>query len=144
MSAADICLRQVARETFSTLRVESDGGILQIFRSDYTLLLVFCFTIDISKVFFYASAMKVATISSKGQITIPQDIQKLLNVTHGSKVVLYPDKKMLMIKPLKHSIVEQTAGSLRKYVHPAKLGKPFSVVREEAKNIAAKILAETS
>lgn len=86
--------------------------------------------------------MKIATISSKGQITIPKDVQKMMNITHGSKVMLYPDKNILMIKPLKNSIVEQTAGSLKKYVHPKKLGIPFSKVREETQRIVAAELAK--
>lgn len=86
--------------------------------------------------------MKIATISSKGQITIPKDVQKMMNVTYGSKVMLYPDKNILMIKPLKNSIVEQTAGSLKKYVDPKKLGIPFSKVREETQRIAAAELAK--
>lgn len=86
--------------------------------------------------------MKIATISSKGQITIPKDIQITLNITHGSKVVLYPDRDTLMIKPLKSSIVEQTAGSLKKYVNPKKLGIPFPKVREETQEIVAAELAK--
>ena len=86
--------------------------------------------------------MKIATISSKGQITIPKDIQELMNVTHGSKVMLYPDKNILMIKPLKNTIAEQTAGSLKKYIDPKKLGLPFAKVREETQKIAAVELAK--
>ena len=81
--------------------------------------------------------MKIVTISSKGQITIPMDVQKIMNVTQGSKVMLYPEKNILMVKPLKSSIVAQTAGSLKKYIDPKKLGIPFSKVREETQKIAA-------
>lgn len=86
--------------------------------------------------------MKLATISSKGQITIPKDVQKVLNITHGSKVMLYPNKNMLMIKPLKSSIVVQTAGSLKKYVHSNKVGIPFSEVRKKTQEMAAAELAK--
>lgn len=80
--------------------------------------------------------MKIATISSKRQITIPRDILKLMSIDKGNKVMLYPDKNILMIKPLKTSIAQQTAGSLKKYVDPKKLGIPFSKVREETQKIA--------
>ncbi len=86
--------------------------------------------------------MKIATISSKGQITIPKAIQKSLKVAEGSKVMLYTEKDTLKIKPLRKSITEQTAGSLRKYIDPKKLGIPFAKVREETQRIVAEELAK--
>lgn len=86
--------------------------------------------------------MKIATISSKGQLTIPKYVQDMMNITYGSKVMLYPDKDILLIKPLKNSLTQQTAGSLKKYSNPKKLGVPFSKVREETQKIAAKELAK--
>lgn len=86
--------------------------------------------------------MKIATISSKGQITIPKDVQKMMNVTYGSKVMLYPDKDMLMVKPLRKSLVEQTAGSLAHLIPPEKRGIPWSKVIKETQKIVAKKLAE--
>ena len=90
----------------------------------------------------YDLAMKIATISSKGQITIPKDVQNILNITHGSKVILYPDKNVLMIKPLKTSIANQTAGSLKKFVNPKLLGVSFAKAREETQKLAATELGE--
>ena len=87
--------------------------------------------------------MKVSLLSSKGQITIPKDMQDVLKISPRSKLALYPHKGVLIVKPLKTSIAEQTAGSLRKYVDPKKLGIPFTKVREETQKIAAKELAET-
>lgn len=86
--------------------------------------------------------MKIATISSKGQITIPKNIQRLLKITHGSKVMVYPKKNILMIKPLRNSLVEQTAGSLKRYADPKKLGIPFLKVREKTQKIVASELAK--
>ncbi|HSW96329.1 MAG TPA: AbrB/MazE/SpoVT family DNA-binding domain-containing protein [Candidatus Saccharimonadales bacterium] len=82
--------------------------------------------------------MKIATVSSKGQITIPKDIlENILNITYGSKVTLNSDKGVLMVKPLKHSLVNQTAGSLKKFVNPKLLGIPFAKIREETQKLAA-------
>ncbi|HRN70754.1 MAG TPA: AbrB/MazE/SpoVT family DNA-binding domain-containing protein [Candidatus Woesebacteria bacterium] len=82
--------------------------------------------------------MKIATVSSKGQITIPQDMLKnILNISYGSKVILSPDKNTLTIRPLTQSIVEQTAGSLKKFVDPKLLNISFEKVREETQRIAA-------
>lgn len=44
--------------------------------------------------------------------------------------------------PLRSSIVEQTAGSLKNYIPKGKRAVPFSQVREETKEIAAKELVE--
>lgn len=86
--------------------------------------------------------MKIATISSKGQITIPKDIQRSLNVGQGSKVMLYPDRNVLMIKPLTNSIVEQTAGSLQSYIPKDKFALPFSKIKEETQKLVAFELAK--
>lgn len=81
-------------------------------------------------------------LSSKGQITIPKEMQLMLNIGHRSKLALYPQNDVLIIKPLRSSIVEQTAGSLKNYIPQGKTGIPFSKVRSETQKIAAKKLAE--
>ena len=80
-------------------------------------------------------------LSSKGQITIPKEIQLMLNIGHRSKLALYPQNDVLIIKPLRSSIVEQTAGSLKNHIPKEKIGIPFSQILEETKQIAAKELA---
>lgn len=84
--------------------------------------------------------MKVATVSSKGQITIPKDIQNRLHMQTNSKVMLYPEQDFLVIKPLQQSIVDQTAGSLAQYVSPAKKGKLFADILHETQKATAKSL----
>lgn len=86
--------------------------------------------------------MKITLLSSKGQITIPRTIQKTLRIGHRSKLALYPQKGVLIVKPLQSSIVEQTAGSLSRYISPHKRGIPFKKVREETQKLVAKELAE--
>lgn len=80
-------------------------------------------------------------LSSKGQITIPKEIQLMLGISHRSKLALYPQSGILIIKPLRSSIVEQTAGSLKNHIPPAKSGIPFSQILTETKHITAKKLA---
>ena len=86
--------------------------------------------------------MKLVTVSSKGQITIPKAVLTRLHVQHGSKLMLYPDKDSLLIKPLPASIVDQTAGSLKKFVKPTLLGIPFAKAREETQKVVAAELAQ--
>lgn len=84
--------------------------------------------------------MKMTLLSSKGQITIPKEMQLMLNIGHRSKLALYPQNDVLIIKPLRSSIVEQTAGSLKNHIPPAKSGIPFSQILAETKQITAKKL----
>lgn len=85
--------------------------------------------------------MKMTLLSSKGQITIPKEMQLMLNIGHRSKVALYPQNNVLIVKSLRSSIVEQTAGSLKNHIPKGKMGIPFSKVLDETKKIAAKKLA---
>jgi len=84
--------------------------------------------------------MKITLLSSKGQITIPKEIQIALQIGHQSKLALYPQKGGLLVKPLRSSLVEQTAGSLRHLISKEKKGVPFEKVREETHKIVAKAL----
>lgn len=86
--------------------------------------------------------MKIVKISSKNQITLPQEMLKSLQVAPRQSVLIDQRGEEIVVKPLKESIVEQTAGSLTKYVHPSKLGVPFATVMEETKRIVAKELAK--
>lgn len=86
--------------------------------------------------------MKITLLSSKGQITIPREIQLILGISHRSKLALYPQNNVLIIKPLRSSIVEQTAASLKNHIPREKIGITFPKVLEETKQLAAKELAE--
>ncbi len=79
-------------------------------------------------------------LSSKGQVTIPKEIQLMLGIGHRSKLAMYPQGNLLIIKPLRNSIVEQTAGSLKNHILKGKEKIPFSKVLEETKEIVAKEL----
>jgi bifunctional DNA-binding transcriptional regulator/antitoxin component of YhaV-PrlF toxin-antitoxin module len=87
--------------------------------------------------------MRMSSISSKGQLTIPRDVQLRIGLIPNSKVMMYDESnEMLMIKPMKTSVVDQTAGSLGAYVSFSKRGKDFSVIEKEMKKKAAAILAK--
>lgn len=86
--------------------------------------------------------MKIVKISSKNQITLPQEMLRNLQVTPRQNVLIDQRGEEIIVKPLRESIVEQTAGSLTKYVHPSKLGVPFAKVREETKKMVAEELAK--
>lgn len=84
--------------------------------------------------------MRIVTLSSKHQITIPKALLEQLQVAPRSKLLIRAEKDAIMVKPLRKSIVDELAGSLTKYVHPSKLGVPFNVIMEETKKIVAKKL----
>ncbi|MBI2327097.1 AbrB/MazE/SpoVT family DNA-binding domain-containing protein [Candidatus Curtissbacteria bacterium] len=85
--------------------------------------------------------MQTALLSAKGQITIPKKIQRQLKIGHRSKLVIYPQKDLIIIKPLKTSITEQTAGSLARFIPKDKKGVSFTQVLEETQKIVASELA---
>lgn len=86
--------------------------------------------------------MRVASISSKQQITLSKDELSALGLGKGAKVLVLKKEGVLSIKPISVSIVEQVAGSLTKYVDKSKLGKPFSEILEVTKKRAAAHLAK--
>ncbi len=86
--------------------------------------------------------MQIALLSSKGQVTIPKKIQKELKIGHRSRLIIYPQKDVIIIKPLKTSITEQTAGSLAHLIPESKKGISFDQILEKTKKIAASELAK--
>lgn len=85
--------------------------------------------------------MRIVTLSSKHQITIPNALLKQLQVLPRSKMLIKAEEDAIVVKPIRKSIVDDLAGSLTKYVHPSKLGVPFEVIMEETKKIVARKLA---
>lgn len=85
--------------------------------------------------------MRIVTLSSKHQITIPTALLEQLQVYPRSKLLITAEKDTIVVKPLKKSVVDELAGSLTKYVHPSKLGVPFDVIMDETRKIVAKKLA---
>ena len=86
--------------------------------------------------------MNIVTISSQRQITLPKHLLLNLNLRPKEKVSIEAHKDGVLLKPLKTSIAKQLAGSLRKYIHPSKLGVPFDVIMEETIKKVAKELAQ--
>ena len=81
-------------------------------------------------------------ISSKHQITLPVRLLEELNVAAGDRLEVTSDGRHVVLTPMRRSIVEQTAGSLRPYISPDKLGTRFEEVWEETQQLAAEALAE--
>jgi len=87
--------------------------------------------------------MRIVTLSSKHQITIPRSLLRELQVSPRSKMLIKAEGDAIVVKPLKKSVVDEVAGSLAKYVSPSKRGVPFSKIMEITKNkVAAKLAKE--
>lgn len=85
--------------------------------------------------------MRITTISSKRQITIPEAMLKSFDMYPTSQVVLEERSNEISIKPLKSSVAQELAGCLNHLVHPSKLGVSFEKIMEETKKKVAKKLA---
>ena len=84
--------------------------------------------------------MTLATISSKNQIVLPNEYLKILRVVSGDKLMVYSEGEEIRLKPIRGSIVDLVAGSIK--VPKDKMGIPFEKVLEATKKIVAKHLVE--
>lgn len=85
--------------------------------------------------------MRIVTVSSKRQITLPAELLAHLDIEPRAKILIEEEKNSIRLRPIKKSVVDELAGSLTKYVHPSKLGVPLKVIMEETKKKVAKDLA---
>lgn len=82
--------------------------------------------------------MPISILTSKGQMTIPKEVRKALNLKPFEKVIIVVEGNQAIIKPLKGSLLD-VGGSIK---IPEK-EKPvnFRKVREEVKKRIAKRIA---
>lgn len=86
--------------------------------------------------------MPIVTISSKRQITLPKKLLDETGIKPKSKVIISKGKNSLYLQPAKTSIVDELGGSLRKYIHPSKLGKSVREIKKEVDEILTEQLAK--
>ena len=79
--------------------------------------------------------MPTAVITSKGQMTIPKEVRKRLNLKPSEKVIIVVEGDQAIIKPLRGNILD-IGGS----IEIPKKGKPidFRKVREQVRKRVAK------
>ena len=58
--------------------------------------------------------VQVLTVSSKGQISLPANIRKLLSIDKGDKLVVFTSEDMIMLKTLKLPAIEEFESSMDK------------------------------
>ena len=82
--------------------------------------------------------MPISVLTSKGQMTIPKEVRKALNLKPSEKVIIVVEGNQAIIKPLKGDLLD-LGGSVK---IPNK-EKPidFKKVREEVKKRVAKKIA---
>ena len=82
--------------------------------------------------------MPISVLTSKGQMTIPKEVRKALNLRPSEKVIIMVEGKQAIIRPLAGNLLD-LGGSVK---IPGK-EKPieFKKVREEVKKRVAKKIA---
>lgn len=85
--------------------------------------------------------MKIVTLSSKRQITIPKYILEDRILRPGDRLIIQREQDGLLIKPIGTSVVRETAGSLGQYIPSVKRGVSLSVILRETKKKTSKKLA---
>lgn len=84
--------------------------------------------------------MKLVKISTQNQITLPAGLLSELDLKPSDRLIIEGQKGQLLLKPLRGSVVEQTAGSLTAYVSPAKRQTPLlKVLKETQKKVAERL-----
>jgi len=86
--------------------------------------------------------MQLVKISSKGQITIPKRVLLSLGLGPRDKLLIENIGDALLIKGVSSSIVEETFGSLARYVPSSKRNKSFVEIMQGIKKTTAKKLAK--
>lgn len=77
----------------------------------------------------------IAILTSKGQITVPKEVRKALNLKPSEKVIIVVEGNQAIIKPLKGNILD-IGGSIK--ISDKEKPVNFHKVREEVKKRIAK------
>jgi AbrB family looped-hinge helix DNA binding protein len=85
--------------------------------------------------------MPVAVLTSKGQMTIPKEVRKALNLKPSDKVIITVEGREAVIKPLRGNILD-IGGSIK--ISEKEKPVDFHRVREEVKKRVAKKTATGS
>jgi antitoxin PrlF len=82
--------------------------------------------------------MPIVVVSSKGQVTIPKQVRKALNLRPSEKVIVEVEGDHAIIKPLRGSLLD-LGGSVKSPENEKPVD--FRRVREEVKKRVAKRIA---
>lgn len=78
--------------------------------------------------------MPIAVLTSKGQITVPKEVRKALNLKPSEKVIVVVEGDQAVIKPLKGNILD-IGGSVR--IQDKEKPLDFHKIREEVRKKVA-------
>jgi AbrB family looped-hinge helix DNA binding protein len=78
-----------------------------------------------------------ATVSSKGQITLPRFVRDALGLKPGSMVSLKLEEGELRLRPASAATARRLAGSLRRYARPGTVKSVREHVKREVARAAA-------
>jgi len=79
----------------------------------------------------------ITTVTTKGQVTVPAEIRKILNIGVGDKVYFTSverKQRKIVLKVIPKGVVEELAGSLSAKI----VNKDFKVARKEAGQLLVK------
>lgn len=82
--------------------------------------------------------MPISVLSSKGQMTIPKEIRKALNLRPSEKVIIVVEGNQAILQPLRGSLLD-IGGSVK--ITDREKPIEFKKVREEVKKRVAKKIA---
>jgi len=83
--------------------------------------------------------MPIALLTAKGQMTIPKEVRKALDLKPSGKIIIVVDGNQAILKPLKGNILD-IGGSIQ--VPAGRKSVDFRKVREEVRKKVAKDVAK--
>ena len=76
--------------------------------------------------------MLSTTLSSKGQVILPSEIRKKINIQKGTKFIIEINNDRIILTPINKGFFKELAGSISK---DGKLLKALTLEKEREKNL---------
>jgi AbrB family looped-hinge helix DNA binding protein len=89
---------------------------------------------------FMAASLEITSMSTKGQVVIPNDIRNALNVSAGSKFVVMSDGKNILLKPIEKPKLEEFRDLLKQ---SQKIAKEAGIKKEDLSGLIKKVRDES-
>jgi len=88
-----------------------------------------------------ATSLEITSMSTKGQVVIPNDIRNELNVSAGSKFVVMSDGKNILLKPIEKPKLEEFRDLLKQ---SQRIAKEAGLKKEDLPELIKKVRNESN
>ena len=82
--------------------------------------------------------MPISVLTSKGQITIPKEVRKALNLRPSEKVIIVVEGNRAILQPLKGNLLD--IGGSVKFIHTMQISRRLKILRERGLSLFPRAL----